>query len=208
MKIYTRTGDEGLTKLYGGDPVLKDDPRVAAYGTLDELNATIGCALALDPDSRLGLDGLRQVQEDLLVLGSRLAAADPERAESRGLIPRLEQGRIAALESWIDALDEELEPLDSFVLPGGGPAGAQLHVARTICRRAERSITSLLAEQPGLRLVVLPYVNRLSDLLFTLARAVNARAGRPEDRWLPMRERPSGDSSADSSAPDPNTDSR
>lgn len=204
MKIYTRTGDEGRTKLYGGDPVLKDDPRVAAYGTLDELNAAIGCALALDPDSRLGLDELREVQADLLVLGSRLAAADPERAESRGSIPRLGQERIAALESWIDALDEELEPLDSFVLPGGGPAGAQLHVARTICRRAERSITSLLSEQPGLRLVVLPYVNRLSDLLFTLARAVNARAGHPEDRWLPMRERPSGDSSA----PDPNTDSR
>jgi cob(I)alamin adenosyltransferase len=203
MKIYTRTGDDGQTKLYGGDRVLKDDPRVAAYGTLDELNAAIGSALALDPDSQLGLGGLREVQEDLFVLGSRLAAADPERAESRGSIPRLEQGRIAALESWIDALDEELEPLDSFVLPGGAPAGAQLHVARMICRRAERSITSLLPEQPELSRVVLPYVNRLSDLLFTLARAVNGRAGRPEDRWLPMRERPS----LDSSTPDPNTDS-
>ena len=204
MKIYTRTGDEGQTKLYGGVRVLKDDPRVAAYGTLDELNAAIGSALALDPESRLGLDGLREVQEDLFVLGSRLAAADPERMEDRGSIPRLAQERIEALETWIDALDLELEPLDSFVLPGGAPAGAQLHVARTICRRAERSITSLLSEQPELRLVVLPYVNRLSDLLFTLARAANARAGRPEDRWLPMRERPS----ADSSTPDPNTDSR
>lgn len=203
MKIYTRTGDEGRTKLYGGDPVFKDDPRVAAYGTLDELNAAIGFTLSLDPDSRFGLEGLRAVQEDLFVLGSRLAAADPKRAESRGTIPGLEDGRIEALEHWIDALDEELEPLDSFVLPGGSPAGAQLHVARTICRRAERSITSLLPEQPDLRLVVLPYVNRLSDLLFTLARAVNARAGRPEDRWLPMRERPA----SESSVTDPNTDS-
>ena len=204
MKIYTRTGDEGQTKLYGGDRVLKDDPRVAAYGTLDELNAAIGSALALDPDSELGLGDLRSVQEDLFVLGSRLAAADPERMEDRGSIPRLEQERIEALETWIDALDRELEPLDSFVLPGGAPAGAQLHVARTVCRRAERSITSLLPEQPELKLVVLPYVNRLSDLLFTLARAANARAGRPEDRWLPMRER----STADASTPDPSTDSR
>ena len=89
MKIYTRTGDEGQTKLYGGARVLKDDPRVAAYGTLDELNAAIGSALALDPESRLGLDGLREVQEDLFVLGSRLAAADPERMEEQGSIPRL-----------------------------------------------------------------------------------------------------------------------
>jgi len=204
MKIYTRTGDEGRTKLYGGDSVPKDDSRVEAYGTLDELNAAIGLALAVDPDSRLGMGGLREVQEDLFVLGSRLAAAEPERAENRGSIPRLEQERIVALETWIDTLDEELAPLDSFVLPGGGPAGAQLHVARTICRRAERSITSLLSEQPDLLLVVLPYVNRLSDLLFTLARAVNARAGRSEERWLPMRERPSGDSST----PDSNTGSR
>lgn len=203
MKIYTRTGDEGRTKLYGGNQVLKDDPRVAAYGTLDELNAAIGCALALDPESRLGLARLREVQEDLLVLGSRLAAADPERMEDRGSIPRLAQARVEALENWIDSLDLELEPLDSFVLPGGAPAGAQLHVARTICRRAERAITSLLDEQPALQRVVLPYVNRLSDLLFTLARAANARAGRPEDRWLPMRERPS----ADTGTSDSNTDS-
>jgi cob(I)alamin adenosyltransferase len=204
MKIYTRTGDEGRTKLYGGDPVLKDDSRVAAYGTLDELNAAIGSALALDAGARLGLDGLREVQEDLFVIGSRLAAADPERMEDKGSIPRLEPGRVEALERWIDTLDEELEPLDSFVIPGGGPAGAQLHVARTICRRAERSITSLLLEQPELRQVVLPYVNRLSDLLFTLARAANARAGCPEDRWLPMRER----QTADPGIPDSNTDSR
>ena len=190
MKIYTRTGDEGRTKLFGGDPVRKDDARVDAYGTLDELNAALGFALALDPGAELGLEGLRDVQEDLLVLGARLAAADPERARSRGSIPTLRPERTVALEAWIDALDEELDPLDAFVLPGGGPAGAQLHVARTICRRAERAITALLSEQPDLSEAVIPYVNRLSDLLFTLARAVNARSGRPEDRWLPMRERP------------------
>ncbi len=203
MKIYTRTGDRGRTKLYGGDPVRKDDPRVAAYGSLDELNAVLGYVLALDPDARLGLDGLRDIQEDLFILGSRLAAADPERMESRGSIPGLDPEKIAVLERWIDSLDEELERLDSFILPGGAPAGAQLHIARTVCRRAERAIVSLLPEQPDLELVVLPFVNRLSDLLFTLARAVNARAGRPEDRWLPMRER----TSVDPSIPHPNTDS-
>ncbi|MGW8282455.1 MAG: cob(I)yrinic acid a,c-diamide adenosyltransferase, partial [Gemmatimonadota bacterium] len=184
--------------------VRKDDSRVAAYGSLDELNAVLGFVLALDPDSRLGLERLREVQEDLFVLGSRLAAADPERMEGRGSIPGLDAERITALERWIDSLDEELEPLDAFILPGGTPVGAQLHIARTVCRRAERAIVSLVPEQPDLELVLLPYVNRLSDLLFTLARAVNSRAGRPEDRWLPMRER----KSVDSSTASPNTESR
>ncbi len=204
MKIYTRTGDRGRTKLYGGDAVRKDDLRVAAYGSLDELNAVLGFVLALDPDSRLGLHRLREVQEDLFVLGARLAAADPVRMEGRGSIPGFDQERIAALETWIDSLDEELEPLDAFILPGGTPEGAQLHIARTVCRRAERAIVSLVPEQPDLELVLLPYVNRLSDLLFMLARAVNARAGSSEDRWLPMRERRSVDPSTSS----PNTDSR
>ena len=129
-------------------------------------------------------------------------ATDPVRAERRGSIPALPPGRTAALEDWIDALDEELDPLDAFVLPGGDPAGAQMHVARTICRRAERSIAALLDRQPELSEAVVPYVNRLSDLLFTLARAANARSGRPEDRWLPMRER----TSDDAAGTDPNTD--
>ncbi|MEJ2481958.1 MAG: cob(I)yrinic acid a,c-diamide adenosyltransferase [Gemmatimonadota bacterium] len=189
MKIYTRTGDEGRTKLYGGDPVFKDDPRVAAYGTLDELNATLGFTLALDPEERLGLERLRAVQENLFVLGSRLAAADPQRMERKGTLPHFDRGRVHELEDWIDELDAQLTPLDSFILPGGGPVGAQLHVARTICRRAERKVTSLLRERPELVEAALPYMNRLSDLLFTLARAVNAEEGRPEARWLPMRQR-------------------
>jgi len=189
MKIYTRTGDRGRTKLYGGDPVAKNDPRVDAYGTLDELNAQLGVVLALDPDDALGTSPLRAVQDDLFVLGARLAAANPDRAARKGMIPHLDEERIEALEAWIDRLDEELAPLDSFILPGGGSPGAHLHVARTVCRRAERSITALIPAQPDLRQIVLPYVNRLSDLLFTLARAVNARAGCPETRWRPMRER-------------------
>ena len=189
MKIYTRKGDGGRTRLFGGLDVPKHDARVAAYGTLDELNASLGLALALDPDAVLGMEDLRSVQEDLFVLGSRLAAARPEREMERGTIPALDEGRITELEAWIDRLDAELSPLDAFVLPGGCAAGAQLHVARTVCRRAEREATSLVEGDPTLSVAVIPYINRLSDLLFTLARAVNQRAGRPEDRWLPQRER-------------------
>jgi cob(I)alamin adenosyltransferase len=189
VKIYTRRGDAGRTKLFGGLEVAKHDARVAAYGTFDELNAALGGVLSLDPDGDLGTANLQRVQEDLFILGSRLAAARPERELERGSIPGLAPGRIADLEAWIDSLDEELPPLDAFVLPGGCPAGAQLHVARTVCRRAEREVTSLLDADPALSTAVIPYINRLSDLLFTLARAVNHRAGRPEAQWLPQRER-------------------
>lgn len=189
MKIYTRQGDAGRTKLFGGLEVTKHDPRVAAYGTFDELNAALGVILSLDPDGDLGTADLQRVQEDLFILGSHLAAARPERELERGTIPGLAPGRIADLEAWIDSLDEELPPLDAFVLPGGCPAGAQLHVARTVCRRAERYVTALVESDTALSTAVIPYINRLSDLLFTLARAVNHRAGRPEARWLPQRNR-------------------
>lgn len=195
MKIYTRKGDGGRTRLFGGLDVPKHDERVAAYGTLDELNAAIGLALALDPGQKLGMGELRGVQEDLFVLGSRLAAARPERELERGTIPALDEGRIEDLEAWIDELDNELPPLDAFVLPGGCDAGAQLHVARTVCRRAEREASALVEDDPSLSESVIPYINRLSDLLFTLARAVNQRAGQPEARWLPQRERDSDNSS-------------
>jgi cob(I)alamin adenosyltransferase len=189
VKIYTRQGDAGRTKLFGGLEVSKHDARVAAYGTFDELNAALGGVLSLDPDGDLGTADLQRVQEDLFILGSRLAAARPERELERGTIPGLAPGRIADLEAWIDSLDEELPLLDAFVLPGGCPAGAQLHVARTVCRRAERDTAALVDADPALSTAVIPYINRLSDLLFTLARAVNHRAGRPEARWLPQRER-------------------
>ncbi len=189
MKIYTRKGDTGRTKLFGGLEVSKHDARVAAYGTLDELNACLGVVLALDPDNELGTANLSRVQEDLFVLGSRLASARPEREMERGTIPALDPDRIADLENWIDQLDEELPPLTAFVLPGGCSAGAQLHVARTVCRRGERKVTALVETDPALRSSVIPYINRLSDLLFTLARAVNHRAGQPETMWLPGRPR-------------------
>ncbi|MFB6240144.1 MAG: cob(I)yrinic acid a,c-diamide adenosyltransferase [Gemmatimonadota bacterium] len=193
MKIYTRRGDQGLTDLFGGARVPKDDARVEAYGAVDELNAALGLALAMDEDDQggghLDAERLARVQEDLFTIGSRLAAVDPEEATERGTIPPLDDSRVEDLEAWIDELDRELPELDAFVLPGGSRAGAQLHVARTVCRRAERAVTRLRDARPDLEEEVLPYVNRLSDLLFTLARAVNRRAGSRERRWTPQRER-------------------
>lgn len=195
MKIYTRGGDRGETGLLGGDRVPKTDPRVEAYGSVDELNAGLGLALALDGAEGEGsLDEaergeLRRIQEDLFAIGAWLAAADPARARERGIVPELPAGRIEALERRIDRAEEELPPLDAFVLPGGSQVGAQLHVARTVCRRAERAIVRLGGDRPELEETVIPYVNRLSDLLFTLARVTNLRAGSPEARWAPRRER-------------------
>lgn len=194
MKIYTRGGDRGETGLFGGRRVPKTDPRVRAYGSVDEANAAIGLALAFDEREARERAGevvdrerLRRVQEDLFALGARLAADDPERARRKGAIPELGPDRVQALEAWIDELDEELPALDAFVLPGGGPVGAQLHVARTVCRRAERAVVSLAADDPELRETVLPYLNRLSDLLFTLARAANHRQGAAERAWRGRR---------------------
>lgn len=197
MKIYTRGGDTGDTVLIGGVRVRKDDPRVAAYGAVDELNSAIGLALALDAGVHLDASRLGAVQEDLFTVGARLAAADPDHAMSRGTIPELDGGRVAALERWIDELDKALATLDAFVLPGGSPAGAQLHVARTVCRRAECHVAGLLDEQPGLADVILPYLNRLSDTLFTLARRANTDAGLAEASWLPQRRRGSGNGPAE-----------
>lgn len=192
MKIYTRRGDEGETGLLGGDRVPKSDLRVEAYGTVDELNAAVGLArsLAREAGEELLEDGrFKKIQDDLFAVGARLAAADPDRAREKGLVPDLPPGRVEDLEAWIDELDEELPELDAFLLPGGSPAAAQLHAARTVCRRAERAVVRLAREREGLADVVLPYLNRLSDLLFTLARAANRRAGAPETEWEPVRRR-------------------
>lgn len=189
MKIYTRQGDEGRTRLFGGLEVSKDDARVDACGTIDELSATLGVALALDPEDALGTGDLVRVQEDLFVIGARLAAVRPEKEIERGTIPALESTRVGALEAWIDRLDEELPALDAFVLPGGSRLAAQLHVARTVCRRAERAISVLVPADAALSREVVPYINRLSDLLFTLARSANLKAGTRETKWLPMRRR-------------------
>ena len=185
MKIYTKTGDRGETGLFGGGRVPKDHVRVAAYGEVDELNSVIGVAIAqlgapLQPD--LG-PGLREVQADLFVVGANLATpAEGGRANPH--VPVLDPARITALEAWIDAAEGELEPLRHFVLPGGTPAAAALHLARTVCRRAERRVVTLAREahvDPDHAI----YLNRLSDLLFTLARLANHRAGLPDVPWVP-----------------------
>lgn len=187
-KIYTRRGDTGETGLIGAARVAKDDPRVEAYGEVDELNAVLGSVIAADPSHDLDPERLHLIQEDLFVIGARLATADPDRARRRGAIPELPPERIGELEAWIDEMDEELVPLTAFILPGGSPLAARLQVARTVCRRAERAIIGLLPSQPDLGEVLVPYVNRLSDLLFTLARYANHLAGVEDTVWAPRRK--------------------
>lgn len=179
FRIYTRTGDKGDTGLFGGGRVGKDDPRVEAYGAVDELNACLGVAEAAvdDPQVRAWI---RRLQDELFVLGAELATPDPE-AVKKQIVP-LGADRIAWMEEVMDAIDAEVPPLRSFVLPGGHPGAAHLHLARTICRRAERR-TIAFARHAHLRAEVVAYLNRLSDLLFMLARLVNHRAGVEEPKW-------------------------
>lgn len=179
MKIYTKTGDDGTTGLIGSR-TRKDDPRVAAYGEVDELNAVVGLALVDASDADL-VALLQGIQRDLFALGAQLADPDARvtgKKEKAAVTP----ARIDELERAIDAAEAGLPPLTAFILPGGSRLGATLHVARTVCRRAERALVALSASSAvDPRLVV--YLNRLSDLLFVLARRENHRAGRPEDRW-------------------------
>ena len=190
MKIYTRTGDEGDTGLFGGPRVPKDALRVEAYGAVDELNAALGVAAAgVDREASPDLAGmLHEIQSTLFDLGGELATPDArERAASGKLTPLLAEGSSERLEGWIDALEQELEPLTQFILPGGAPAAAQLQLARTVCRRAERRAVTLAAsEEVAGELLV--YLNRLSDFLFVAARAVNRREGVEEPRWASPRE--------------------
>jgi len=179
VKIYTRTGDSGDTALFDGSRVLKSDGRVAAYGDLDELNAWLGFVLAHLEDAPAAAQ-LQQIQRDLFAVGSRLA--DPShRIAARVTKAAVSADDIQRLERWIDEYDTEIPPLRRFILAGGSPAGAALHVARTVCRRAERSMVQL--GEDAYESELLRYVNRLSDLLFTMARAVNQRAGKTETEW-------------------------
>ena len=179
MKIYTRTGDAGETALFDGTRVSKADPRVEAYGHIDELNAVLGQARAAGVDPALDA-WLDRLQRDLFAVGAQLA--DPaDRIAARVTKASLGSDDTARLERWIDEAETELPALRRFVLPGGTPAAAALHLARTVCRRAERSILSLGAD--AVEPVVIIYVNRLSDLLFTMARAANHRAGIAETPW-------------------------
>lgn len=182
MKIYTRTGDGGETSLMGGGRVAKDDARVAAYGDVDEANAAIGLARVAAP-VELADPVLAAVQQDLFVIGAALATPQPERLkEAQRAKAVLAAGRVAALERAIDEADAELAPLTQFVLPGGTPKAAALHLARTVCRRAERSVVRLAATAT-VPADVIVYLNRLSDLLFMLARLANHRGGVPDITW-------------------------
>lgn len=181
MKIYTRTGDAGSTGLFGGGRVLKDDVRVSAYGDVDELNAVIGMARAVEMMPRID-EVLVPVQRDLFAIGALLATPDHAKMALHLEKARIDEGRIAELEQAIDDGESELEPLSAFILPGGTPKAAALHVARTVCRRAERHVVRLQREVELPPLAVM-YLNRLSDLLFTLARLANRRAGAGEVTW-------------------------
>ena len=181
MKIYTRTGDEGDTALFGGGRVGKDHPRVEAYGDVDELNAALGMARAIEMMPRID-EVLVPIQKDLFAIGALLATPDHDKMKEQLSKARVDDGRIEQLERAIDECERELEPLRSFIIPGGTPKAAALHVARTVCRRAERRVVHLTQAIELPPLVVI-YLNRLSDLLFMLARVANKRAGAGEVTW-------------------------
>lgn len=177
MRIYTKTGDKGETSLYRGGRVPKDAPRLEAYGTLDELNAHLGLALSQFPaEGGLTQAGaqVRKCQRDLFCLGAQLATLGDQPPAWR-----IAEDDVTALEHAIDAMETELPPLTTFILPGGHPAGATLHVARTVARRAERLIVAVGRDE-ALDPLIVTYVNRLSDYLFVLARFVSHRLGSPE----------------------------
>lgn len=189
MKIYTKTGDNGTTGLFAGPRVPKDDPRIVAYGCIDELNSLLGVAIAAMPaeiagsllDCRSLMDTLKAIQSDLFSIGAELATPEPDAQNMR----LLSEQRVVALENLMDIAEAELMPLKQFILPGGIPTAAYLHYSRTVCRRAERHVVSLM-KQPEVADYsrVLVYLNRLSDFLFVVARLVNHRAHLPDQPWV------------------------
>lgn len=177
MKIYTKKGDKGTTSLFGGASIGKNSIRIKAYGTVDELNSVLGIVLT----HRVSNDGekiLKELQNQLFVLGADLATLPSKKTK----IERIGNREIRQIEKWIDKLDEQLPQLTSFILPGGAPAGAALHLARTVCRRAERHTVALKMENPVSDETVI-YLNRLSDLFFVMARFENQHAGETETEW-------------------------
>jgi cob(I)alamin adenosyltransferase len=185
MKIYTKTGDGGETSLFGGGRVAKDDARVEAYGAVDELNAALGLARALSPVAEIDAE-LARIQAELFAVGAELAT--PHEARARESIPGVRVEWAEALERQMDRWDAARPPLTAFVLPGGTPVAAALHVARGTCRRAERRAVALSHLAPIDPNVVV-YLNRLSDFLFEAARAANLRAGVAETLWQPRKDR-------------------
>ncbi|MFW6199732.1 MAG: cob(I)yrinic acid a,c-diamide adenosyltransferase [Gemmatimonadota bacterium] len=202
MKIYTRRGDRGETGLFGGGRIPKDHPRIEATGAVDELNAALGRALTVVDEPRIR-ERLRLIQDDLFTLGSRIASrpgGDDE--EDHPNLPPLPGGRPAEMERWIDEVSEELEPLENFILPGGSTGAAELHVARTVCRRAERRVLALAGKMAvdseessaagsknRLDPDILRYLNRLSDLLFAFGRLENRYHGHDDVLWHGPRDR-------------------
>jgi cob(I)alamin adenosyltransferase len=185
MKIYTKTGDRGETGLFAGGRVPKDDARVEAYGCVDELNAVVGVVRTRLGDGLADVDAaLHRIAGELFCLGADLAT--PLEANAAWIV-RVDEAMVARLEAEIDRFEQELAPLTHFILPGGSPAGATLHFARTVCRRAERRTVSL-AREVQLNDAALRYLNRLSDWLFVAARLVNRREGQEEEPWISPAE--------------------
>ena len=181
-RLYTRTGDRGETSLFGGRRVPKDDPRVVAYGTIDELNAALGVAIS-SIRQRTVVDHLHAIQNELFNIGAELASDKPvRRGKARAGVFHLDPAKTERLETLIDQYDARVPPLRTFVLPSGSSAASLLHLARTVCRRAERTVVTLAREQP-VNPAILTYLNRLCDLLFALARYANKTARRREIVW-------------------------
>ena len=181
MTIYTKTGDDGETALFGGGRVPKNDRRVEAYGAVDELNSFVGLAVASLDDAEVRR-GLLLIQHDLFALGASLATPPGDGSRPRPRTPGVPVARVEAMEQWIDQASDELPELREFVLPGGTKAAALLHVCRSVCRRAERAVVALGADEL-LEDGIVPYLNRLSDLLFVWARLENHRAGQADVLW-------------------------
>lgn len=178
-KIYTRNGDPGTTQLGGGQEIAKDAPRIEAYGTVDELNSQIGVAVALGLVEPLP-EMFTPIQNDLFHVGSDLCVLEEDKQKFK--IPQIESRHILKLEEFIDTLSAQQPPLENFVLPGGSPGAAQLHVCRTVCRRAERRIIQLERSEP-INPLTRVYLNRLSDLMFVMSRHENLKRGHPEVIW-------------------------
>lgn len=177
MKIYTKTGDKGETGMMGGKRVRKDAPRIQAQGDIDELNAALGVCRAHNGDEFL--EGILHIlQREIFILGADISTP----TESHYKVPRIEERQITQLEMWIDRIDSEVKPLQHFILPGGSMGAANLHLARTVCRRAERSIVAL-SQTENINTFAVVYLNRLSDLLFMMARYANIIAGIEEEKW-------------------------
>ena len=181
MKIYTRTGDQGQTSLFGGGRVSKDHIRVRAYGSVDELNAVVGWVVTqLEPGEMR--DRVQALQHDLFTIGADLATPPPTDGRTRPQTPDLPVDRVDEMEAWMDEADSELPELRAFVLPGGSRGGAALHIARTACRRAEREVVAL-ADVDHVSPEVVSWLNRCADLFFVLARLANHRAGEGDIEW-------------------------